>query len=30
MRFESLGVDLPIVDEAHEYKNVPLVTNYRT
>ena len=29
MHFESLGVDLLIVDEAHEYKNVPLVTNYR-
>jgi N12 class adenine-specific DNA methylase len=29
MHFESLGIDLLIVDEAHEYKNVPLITNYR-
>ena len=29
MHFEDLGVDLLIVDEAHEYKNVPLVTSYR-
>jgi N12 class adenine-specific DNA methylase len=29
MYFESLGVDLLIVDEAHEYKNVPLTTSYR-
>ena len=29
MYFEHLGVDLLIVDEAHEYKNLPLATNYR-
>jgi N12 class adenine-specific DNA methylase len=29
MYFENLGVDLLIVDEAHEYKNLPLTTNYR-
>jgi N12 class adenine-specific DNA methylase len=29
MYFENLGVDLLIVDEAHEYKNLPLLTNYR-
>lgn len=29
MHFEDLGVDLLIVDEAHEYKNVPLNTRYR-
>jgi N12 class adenine-specific DNA methylase len=29
MHFDDLGVDLLIVDEAHEYKNVPLNTRYR-
>ena len=29
MYFEDLGVDLLIVDEAHEYKNMPLTTSYR-
>jgi N12 class adenine-specific DNA methylase len=29
MTFESLGIDLLIVDEAHEYKNLPVITNYR-
>ncbi|MBV8227090.1 MAG: DEAD/DEAH box helicase family protein, partial [Verrucomicrobia bacterium] len=29
MDFESLGIDLLIVDEAHEYKNLPVITNYR-